>query len=134
MELDTWRNEFDALDEAEPVAAAFFRGLMRRAQKHGLGDGDYRAPVGLKLSRLNRPWIAEFRTLSGNETQHLRLYWGEAPEDDKSLVACLVGAKAARTPLHRSLPTQDRHIGTAMDRLAGWCRSAATTCRKLRQH
>jgi hypothetical protein len=131
VKLDSWSFEYEQLDEDQPAAAGFFRRLMARAESSGIGDEDYKAPIGHRLKfRLYKPWIAEFRTKNSSETEDVRMYWGEAPPDAKSLAACLIGSKPANTTANRSLPRQDAHIGKAMDRLDSWCRNNDATCRK----
>ncbi|MFD6215408.1 hypothetical protein [Nocardia salmonicida] len=119
----------DELDAAEPVAAGFFRQLMHRAEGVGLGEEDYEAPIGFRVTYKNKPWIAEFKTEDSGQKQDVRLYWGEAPVEQQSLVACLIGLK--RRGLRLDLVRQDKHIVGAMGVLQRWCNKSGYTCRKL---
>ncbi|WP_433568135.1 hypothetical protein ACQP1O_43045 (plasmid) [Nocardia sp. CA-151230] len=133
VKLDTFEVEFTELDDSEPVAAGYFEALMDRAEGSGVGEEDYDAPMGLRLTRLNKPWIAEFKTKDRTEKNDIRLYWGEAPVDKPSLVACLVGTKPANVEPRGFLPRQDKHITRAMDRLISWCRRVGEKYRLLQQ-
>lgn len=135
VKLGTFIREFEQLEERDPVSHAYLAVLMEDAAGNGLNDEDYRAPIGLALHRLQKPWIGEFRTNGpedhkGRCEQH-RLYFGEAPEGEKSLVACLVGSKPSKVERRMWKLRQDKHIGMAMDRLSAWCRQVRVTCRIL---
>ncbi|MEU3011077.1 hypothetical protein [Nocardia asteroides] len=130
VELDPFQAEMKCLAEAEPVAAAFYRGLMKLAEGNGLGEEDYDAPMGFRLKRKNKPWIAEFKTVDKAGKQDIRLYWGEAPDDRASLAACLIGYK--RRGFASDLVGQDRHISSAMGVLQRWCNKHRHECRKQR--
>ena len=130
VELPPFQSEMSVLDQTEPVAAGFYRQLMKRAEGTGLGEEDYDAPMGMKLHRKNKPWIAEFKTVDSADKLDIRLYWGEAPAGQQSLVACLVGSK--RRGLTIDLVRQNKHITTAMDVLIRWCNKDGHICRKQR--
>ncbi|MGV9676381.1 hypothetical protein ACWDSJ_13960 [Nocardia sp. NPDC003482] len=133
VKLPAFVEELRQLDEDDVVAGQYFSRLMIRATRGGIGPEDYRAPEGLSLRQVNKPWIAAFAT-DGPTMQH-RLYWGEAPEDQPSLVACGVGSKpfGSRVPRHIWRSAQDSHINTAISRLRSWCRRNGYTYRKLRE-
>lgn len=133
--LPTFDNEFDALEAHDPVSHDFLDELMKQASGTGLGIEDYDAPIGRMLTRIKRPWLGELKAngptdRSGRYDQH-RLYFGEAPLGERSLVACLLGSKPAKTPRPIWLHKQNRHIGMAMDRLMSWCRRGKATYRIL---
>ncbi|WP_433679962.1 hypothetical protein [Nocardia sp. CA-119907] len=130
VELQPFQLEMARLDETEPVAAGYYRRLMKRAEGAGLGEEEYDAPMGLRLPRKNKPWIAEFKTVDSADKLDIRLYWGEAPIDQVSLVACLIGSKRRRSAA--DLVRQNSHITKAMDALQRWCNKEGHTCRKLR--
>ncbi|MGY1948635.1 hypothetical protein [Nocardia asiatica] len=135
VQLDEFKREFAELEDRDPVSYDFLVVLMDAAAGEGIGPEDYKAPIGRRLVRRERPWIGEFRVdgptdRSGRCEQH-RMYFGEAPVDRKSLAACLIGSKPSKTLPHIWRPKQDRHIGWAMDRLRAWCRRSDVTCRML---
>lgn len=130
VKLSPFQGEMARLDETEPVAAGFLRQLMARAEGVGIGEEDYDAPMGRRLVRRNKPWIAEFKTVDSAAKRDIRLYWGEAPIDRLSLVACFVGCK--RRGFASELVGQDSHIMTAMSVLQRWCTGEGHTYRQLR--
>ena len=136
---DKFREELEELHHTDGAVAGYFEALMEAAgDAQGLGVEDYSAPLGSNFVRQKKPWIAEF----GRDTRtggQCRMYWGEAPEDEMSLIAASIATKPrAASGFSRATSTwknarvkQDSHIRTAMDRIQAWCRQHEVTYRKL---
>ncbi|MGY1869843.1 hypothetical protein ACW9HK_32615 [Nocardia gipuzkoensis] len=139
-ETDAFGAEFDALQSIDEVAYAFLIEVMEDAEKDGVGDDDLSAPEGVGRAfraMINQPWLgalcADGREDKRGNYEQYRVYFGEAPVSERSLVASKLGAKPARSPDHIWRPKQDSHIKEAIGRLRSWCKRHRYDYRKLRK-
>ncbi|MBF6363192.1 hypothetical protein IU447_24045 [Nocardia farcinica] len=137
--VDAFEDEFDALAEEDVVVYEFLETVMEYAEQDGIDADQLKAPEGVSSyfrSRHNRPWLgalfADGKPDKRDRCLQYRLYFGEAPEDQPSLVASKLGSKPKPSPRRIWETMQNSHIKQAMDRLQAWCKKCDCSYRKLR--
>lgn len=137
FETEVYVRKRDAFAEEHEPAIVHLEGLMELAELTGLPPGNYDAPVGRNrlIARRPKPWVGELKS-DGPEDEHghvrqYRLYFGEAPVDQASLLAAFIDWKHTGWPVRKQKSKQTTHITKAMDQITNWCRTRRQDYRKL---